>query len=140
DELRKDTSFSEVNITPKSSYGFLTDVLGNITANEKIDLVVMGTTGAGSTGNKLFGSNTIATFKKVETPVLAIPQKTEYKYWKHIVFATNIENQKNDIHFKPLSELIDLKQTELSVISVNAQANINKDGIYERIYNQINTS
>lgn len=56
---------------------------------KKVDLIIMGTTGASGLKEKLIGSFTAEVMTKVACPVLAIPDKYKFKSPKNITYATN---------------------------------------------------
>lgn len=75
------------------------------TADEiNADLIVMGTRGANGIKGLLVGSNTSNLIEHTRIPVLAVPEETDYRGIKKIVFATNM--QKDDI--RCLKRIIDL--------------------------------
>lgn len=63
----------------RSKDGILPLVVGNIIENEKIDFVVMGTKRASAFKKKLIGSNTVEVLRKVNCPVLIVPEGCTYK-------------------------------------------------------------
>jgi len=55
------------------------------------DLIIMGTKGTSNRVDAFFGSNTYATIKKSEVPVLAIPEKARFKPFQKLLFAADFE-------------------------------------------------
>jgi nucleotide-binding universal stress UspA family protein len=62
----------------------------NACNENNIDLVVMGTKGAGGLKEVLVGSNTGSLIHSTDCPVLAVPEEAVFKGLNHIVFATNM--------------------------------------------------
>lgn len=60
-------------------------------------LIVMGMKGANKLSEALIGSITTETLRKAKTPVLVIPEKTEYKKPEKIVFAYDYD-PRTDVH------------------------------------------
>lgn len=56
---------------------------------KKVDLIIMGTTGASGLKEKLIGSFTAEVMTEASCPVLAIPEKYKFKLPKNITYATN---------------------------------------------------
>lgn len=59
----------------------------------KIDLIVMGTTGASGLKEVVIGSFAADTMTNAPCPVLAVPQKFKFKIPKKITFASNFNKQ-----------------------------------------------
>ena len=87
-ELRK--RHPEVIIAVNSTMGFPVEEIRNACEENSVDLVVMGTKGAGGIKEILVGSNTGSLIHETECPVLAVPEEAVYKNPEHIVFATNM--------------------------------------------------
>ncbi len=72
-----------------ASYDYFIDAIRNQVLEKKIDIVVMGTKGASGIKEVIIGSNTGDVITKVKGKILAIPNKTQYKTPKEIVFPTD---------------------------------------------------
>ncbi|MFD2526715.1 universal stress protein [Flavihumibacter stibioxidans] len=59
------------------------------TEEEKFDLIIMGTMGAGESRNRFWSTKTGAEIGKTEIPVFVIPREYKWKKPAHILFATN---------------------------------------------------
>lgn len=137
-KLKAVEELSGVEIEGVSVYGFLTEAIAKVEAKNDIDLVIMGTAGASNLSNRLFGSNTTDAIKNTKLPLLVIPRDTEYKEWKNITFASNIQKDKNDCPFKPLTNLVKLIDTHLHIVTVvENESEIDKDDIKNRIDNKL---
>ena len=95
--------FPDADIETMLSEGYAEDEITLVCASKKADLVVMGTQGSSGLHEVLIGSITAAVMEDAECPVLAIPEKTQFKGLNKIVFATNyadndIENVDQVIH------------------------------------------
>lgn len=69
--------------------GFAVDVITDTIKNKKIDLVVMGTKGAGGLKAAFIGSNAAAVIEKSPVPVIAVPEKASFERIKNILYATD---------------------------------------------------
>ncbi len=74
-----------------TAFNTLLGEISEIVANEKIDLIVMGTQGATGAEEILFGTNTVHVIKKAKCPVIAVPPNYEYEAPKEILFPTDYE-------------------------------------------------
>ena len=81
--------FKNIKITQVVEYGLAVDAIKDTVHQLNIDLIVMGTKGSDSIESKLIGSNTIRVIEKSDCPVLAIPNKSEFKNFNKIAFATD---------------------------------------------------
>lgn len=88
-------SQSTVNVMYDIDYG-LKDDIANYARRQKVDLIVMGTSGASNIGNKWLGSNTSTVVKDAHCPVLAIPVGTTFDSPKNIGYATNFDEKDID--------------------------------------------
>lgn len=69
--------------------GTLKDGIDETVANEKTDLIVMGTTGASGLDEKIWGSKTAGIIGHSKIPVLAIPKGYNWKRPERVLIATN---------------------------------------------------
>lgn len=99
----------------------------SIYLNEKKPcLVVMGTKGAGTLENKVFGSNTYRVIKKTNIPIMAIPEKASYKGFEKMIFATDYEEKETEnINF--LIKLAKHHKASIEVVHVLETAFKNKE-------------
>ncbi|MBZ5857625.1 universal stress protein [Flavihumibacter profundi] len=71
----------------------ITEALGKAilqaTEENKFDLIIMGTVGAGESRNRFWSTKTGAEIGKAETPILVIPQEYQWQKPANILFATN---------------------------------------------------
>ncbi len=57
--------------------------------NENIDMVIMGTQGVTGAKDILLGSNTVQLFNELNVPVLAVPEKYQFKRLEQVLFPTD---------------------------------------------------
>ncbi len=69
----------------------LTTAVKDITQENTIDLIIMGTKGAGKNKSLFFGSNTVRLVDKIKTcPILIVPDQYDYIPIQQIVFSTDL--------------------------------------------------
>ncbi len=99
---------THVSVTP------LIDAVLQATEELNIDLVVMGTLGAGPIKEKLWGSKTAAVIGKTKVPLMVIPFFYEWKKPEMLLLATNhFEKEPAILDF--VFELADLYMTQVHV-------------------------
>jgi len=103
-------------------YDVLTDSINQLKQTKTIDLIVMGTNGATGAEEVLFGSNTLKVIRKVDSPLLAIPQDYTYKKIESVVFtARSCKDIKHEAA-QPLKELVKLTNAQLQILKIKGQA------------------
>lgn len=60
--------------------------------SRQADLLVMGSTGAGGLGKKLFGSVSAELSKSAHCPVLFVPREGDYRGFQNILYASNFDS------------------------------------------------
>lgn len=97
--------------------GNLADEINEITEDNDIDLIIMGTKGATGLKSVFMGSNTARVIETVLLPVLAIPSDYIFQDYKTIAFATDYhDNDKITLEF--LVELSKQFNSNLEVIHI----------------------
>ena len=92
-----------------------------------VDLIIMGTHGAGKAMDKIWGSNTTNVIKYADCPVLAIPEGAKFEGVKNIAYATNFDEKDTELLFQLRGIAIAI-QANLHCIHVNKA-----DAPYEEI-------
>ena len=95
-ELRKiaeSKNLSHVAMSHILTDGDLLYNLKDVIYREKIDFVVMGTSGVEDWFENLVGTNTGSLILNVDVPVLTIPEKTDFKEIKTIGFTTRFRDK-----------------------------------------------
>ena len=92
-KLAEDNGFTNVDLKFVVKEGMLTYVLPKIIEEEKIDFVVMGTTGNTGFEKVIFGSNTMNAIRDLKIPVLSIPHNYKYKKINNIGFTTVFQDK-----------------------------------------------
>lgn len=81
---------SRPHVSAHVIYGFPDTAL--IEHSKQCDLVIMGTTGRGTVGRKLFGSISIEVSKSGHAPVLLVPPNSTFTGYKNILYASNFDS------------------------------------------------
>lgn len=111
------------------SESVLGEFINDTIKKKKIDLVVMGTTGAGKIKNRLFGSNAARAIEKTDCPLILIPAKAKPSKPAKIVFATDY--YKNDLDdIKQLAKLATPFNSSLEILHVAEDINANTEKLF----------
>lgn len=95
--IAEENNLSDVKLNFIFKSGSLVSTLGEIIEKEKINLVVMGTSGVTNFEKKLWGSNTMNALRSLDIPILSIPKKAIFKGVKNIGFASALKDSDKPI-------------------------------------------
>lgn len=125
--------YPDVKILPHVSGGKVVASINEFAEEKKVNLIVMGTTGAGGGLKKVFaGSVATGTISKSRIPVLTIPVSYHIREPKTVLFATNrFEKNKN-----LLKKLMDIPQLFSAEVHVVAFKEKNGEEFADMIYNK----
>jgi len=98
--------------------GFAVDEINQFIKDTHVDLVVMGTHGAGYLAEKFTGSVTTSLMRKATCPVLAIDQHVKFKTIRKIVLACDYHETNSSSVFDPLKEFAQLFESHVYVLNV----------------------
>lgn len=125
DFLLKKYQLQSSEIKKKSAYGELSLVVNEFVDKHKIDFVVMGTKGASGLKKILIGSNTTDVLRKVDRPILIVPENSKYQPLD-IALAIDFEKVNYDKTLSPLKEILQTKKLNLSVVNIHKKEELEK--------------
>lgn len=92
-------------------------------AENKIDLIIMGTKGASGLKKMLMGSNTAAVIANSKIPIIAVPEFAYFNNIHKIVYASDLQDVENEIEaLLPFARLFDASIHLLHVAPPEAPA------------------
>ncbi|MBC7829891.1 MAG: universal stress protein [Chitinophagaceae bacterium] len=100
--------------------GIPSDEIRVLAEDLPVDLVVMGMKGAGGI-DKMIGSTTTNSIRKLRTPVLVIPHHSRFSPIRNITYASDFSYESNPQLFRLLIKLAKTFQAKLHVINVHRQ-------------------
>jgi nucleotide-binding universal stress UspA family protein len=103
--------------------GNTVEIITKISEQLKIDLIIMGTTGAGAAKKMFVGSTAGHVIKNAKTPVLAIPSEYNGAAIKAITLALDSKELSNNAVLKPLLELLKLNDAVLNLLIITNDVN-----------------
>lgn len=112
--------YPNLKIKTISVNGENSKTVASIDKTEGIDLIIMGTKGASGFKKVVFGSVASSMIQNTPTPVLAVPSDIIYKPIKNIVYATNLEKNKNPNLTKPVKFLAKKYNAEINFLHVTS--------------------
>ncbi|MCM4153409.1 universal stress protein [Arenibacter sp. N53] len=115
------------SFTVHTAFNTLLNEVMETVESEKIDLVVMGTTGATGAKEILFGTNTVHIIKKANCPVLVIPPNFKYENPFEILFPTDFEIGYNKELLAPLLNIAEEHGSRINVLHVSTEHELTAD-------------
>jgi nucleotide-binding universal stress UspA family protein len=94
---------------------------------KRIDVIVMGTKGASDLAKLAIGSNTGDVITKVKCTTLIVPANAKFKVPKEIVFPTDFSIFYPTETLQPITDIIELHKSAVSVLHVNKGTEISDD-------------
>lgn len=137
-DLRKKKRFKNLSVSTILETGQPVDGLLNQAKIHSTGLIVMGTKGATSDRNVLFGSVTTRLIKHSKIPVLAIPQGSTFDQFSHIIFATDYKEGDSKALNKTI-QFAKLFDSNIDIVHVERKDN-KKTGIQFRGFRDLVTS
>ncbi len=102
DTIMDELDISGIKITHSLQQGFVVDEIIRIAEEETADLIVMGTKGAESLLEVLWGTYTSNVVERAECTVLSVPEAAVYRDFKRIAYATDF----NELEDEAIMELL----------------------------------
>lgn len=112
--------------------------LSEVANNEEVDLIVMGTHGAGGTMDRVWGTNTSKVIKEAKCPVLAIPSGVDYKGINRIAYATDFDPEDIDKIWQ-MALFATAVKAEVNCVHINVLGEENeevKEDAFKEAFNQ----
>lgn len=109
----------QVNSTIVIGSGKIKDNVEQITKNQKIDLVIMGSTGAGGKDEYIWGSNTEKVIDEIDCPVLVIKRPMSDYRIDNIVFASSFDTNEQEVFQYALNLLSPPKDCVIHLLSID---------------------
>lgn len=104
----------------RAAFNTLIEEISETTAQDKIDLIVMGTQGATGATDIILGTNTVNVIRKANCPVIAVPSHFNYLDPKAILFPTDYEINYKSKHLRGLLNLVEEHAATLHVLHITS--------------------
>lgn len=117
--IKKDYDNPKHEFVCLAAFNTLILEIAEITKNNPIDYIIMGTKGATGAKEILFGSNTVHVLKNAKCPVLAIPSEFEYENPHEILFPSDYGVDFQEKHVKPITDIAFPHHGRINVLNVS---------------------
>jgi nucleotide-binding universal stress UspA family protein len=119
-ELQEFTSSLEVPAECRTAEGGAVDKIIEFAEREHPEYIIMGMKHAGVLKEYIIGSVATSVIKKVQVPVLLIPESYKFKNIERVVFACDYEIEDTTI-LDSVKQFVESFTAQLSVLNVSAQ-------------------
>ncbi len=116
-KLRK-PEHKKVRITSLTQIGFPVATISEVAETNKVDLIVMGTTGATGMRGVLLGSVAAGVIGKTAIPVLVVPKKAAYTPMRNVVMATDFNLRISEASKLLLQRWLKLNKSQLHIVHI----------------------
>ncbi|MDY8134902.1 universal stress protein [Aquimarina sp. 2201CG5-10] len=118
EELKSEYGDENYSFHSITDYDIFTDAIKQAVKSKNIDLIVMGTNGATGASEVVFGSNTLNVIRKIDCPVLAIPQGFTFKKPKVILFTLDYGHHFTTEGIEPLMDTLSKYKSSLRILKI----------------------
>lgn len=140
ENIKKEHPNKELDFNLLFDFDNLIHAIKEAISYKNIDLIIMGSNGATGTREIIFGSNTLNVIRKVNCPVLVIPENYKFKKVNSILFSSEDCKAYTKQNTKLLQDLVKENKATLSVadvsfLSKNTSEKSFLDNIFDVEYN-----
>ena len=101
-------------------------------------LIVMGTTGAGSLGEVYVGSNTVKVFQSAQCPVLCVPGDAPYAPIRKLIYATDYDRDDQE-YLKIILAMAQELQAKVEVLHIDGHDSESRQEEYSSYAKELST-
>ena len=130
-KLTEDQKFSGLKIKQELRVGSAYHGMNTIISEQKVDLVVMGTSGRSGLAQMIIGSNTEKVVRLSHCPVLTVQEKPASKDFKDIVYATSMDKDE-EIFSRIVNTTQKLYDSTIHLVRINTPGNFQRDVVVKK--------
>lgn len=110
---------TQITIETLSEYGMVSVDITEICDSNKIDVIVMGVTGAGKLTETLIGSFAIDVARHSHVPVIIVPPGAYYSEIKEIMLACDFSKVLESTPIAPITQILDETGAKFFVVNID---------------------
>ena len=103
---------------PLLDFDYFTDAVTQAVEANYIDVIVMGSNGATGAAEVIFGSNTVRVMRKLNCPLLVVPEGFRYNKIKSVLFALHTEDQFEEEKTTILKKILNKENASLRILHI----------------------
>ncbi len=130
-KLQNDAIFKDVKVKAELRIGSPFHGMRSIIEEQKVDLVVMGTTGTTGWAESIIGSNTEKVVRHARCPVLTVQKKPASLDFKNIVYATAM-NRDEEVFSRIVKRAQEMYNSTIHLVRVNTPGNFQRDAVVKK--------
>jgi len=117
-ELNNEILHDNYTFHALTDYDVFTDAIKQAVKSKNIDLIVMGTNGATGAREVVFGSNTLNVIRKIDCPVLVIPQGYVFEGLKTVLYTIDYNDHFTTENIEPLVDTLIKFKASLRILKI----------------------
>ena len=117
--IKKQYKNKNFSFKPLFDFDSLPEAINQAVTLKAIDLIIMGTNGATGAKEVVFGSNTLNVIRKVNCPILTIPENHTFSGMESVLFSTEDCKDFNKKGVKPLTDILSTFKAKLSILDLD---------------------
>jgi len=121
-----DPKLSDIKVKTVLRLGTPFHGMQTIITEQKVDLVVMGTSGRTQTEEFVIGSNTERVVRRAHCPVLTVQKKPKRANFKNIVYATSL-NKDEEVFSRVVRSTQQLYDAKVHLVHINTPGNFQRE-------------
>lgn len=130
-KLVEDSKFEDLKVRQELRVGSPYHGMNTIISEQKVDLVVMGTSGRSDFEHMIIGSNTEKVVRLSHCPVLTVHAKPASKEFKDIVYATSMDKDE-EVFSRIVSTTQKLYDSTIHLVRINTPGNFQRDVVVKK--------
>jgi nucleotide-binding universal stress UspA family protein len=131
DKLASDSMFDGVKVKQELRLGTTFHGTNTIINDHKVDLVVMGTSGATGAKEMLIGSNTEKVVRHSKCAVLTVQRKPTRSDFKNIVYATSMSKDEQ-VFSRVVKRAQEMYGATVHLVRINTPSNFQRDAVVKK--------
>lgn len=117
-KMEKNCTGEDFHYNAITDYNVFTDSINKFIETANIDLVVMGTDGVSDAKERIFGSHTLRVIRKVDSPLLIIPENASFHSLRHLLLSLDHSIEFDKDSLEPLLKLIGNHSFSLHILKM----------------------
>jgi nucleotide-binding universal stress UspA family protein len=109
---------AKISCVAEENHNFLNTFTKYVLEN-KIQLIIMGTTGSTRLVQIFMGSNTLNVVRRGIAPVIIVPPQAHSQSAKNVMLLTDFKDVENTIHIDSVKSVLDLFKPRLHIVNVD---------------------
>ncbi len=128
EKVVKDPKYSAVKVDGELRVGNPYHGMRTIIAEQKVDLIIMGTAGQTGVSNMLIGSNTEKVIRNSHCPVLTVQKKPVTGDFKNIVYATAMSKDE-EVFSRIVKNTQQIYNAKIHLVRINTPGDFQRDQV-----------